>query len=158
TNLPDETGGFDPTDPVTARIGANVAEFLANEIAVGRVPREFLPLQSGVGNIANAVLGALGNNPDIPPFEMYSEVIQDSVIELVRSGRIRFATGTSLTVAQPVLKSFYDDLEFFRSRILLRPQEITNNPEIIRRLGIITINTAIELDVFGNVNSTHVMG
>ena len=158
TNLPDETGGFDPSDPVTMRIGDNVAEFLANEIRVGRVPREFLPLQSGVGNIANAVLASLGTNPDIPSFEMYSEVIQDSVIELVRSGKIRFATGTSLTVAQPVLQSFYDDLEFFRPRILLRPQEITNNPEIIRRLGIITINTAIELDVFGNVNSTHVMG
>jgi hypothetical protein len=71
---------------------------------------------------------------------------------------IRFATGTSLTVGQEKLQAFYDDLEFFRPRVLLRPQEITNNPEVVRRLGIITVNTAIEVDIFGNVNSTHVMG
>ncbi|BET66542.1 acetyl-CoA hydrolase/transferase family protein [Opitutales bacterium ASA1] len=158
TNIPDETSGFEPADAVTNRIGDNVAGFLAAEIAAGRVPRDFLPLQSGVGNIANAVLGSLGAHPGIPAFEMYSEVIQDSVVDLVRSGKIRFATGTSLTVSKDTLTAFYDDLEFYRSRILLRPQEITNNPEIVRRLGIISVNTAIELDIFGNVNSTHVMG
>jgi acetyl-CoA hydrolase len=158
SNLPDEVSGFDPADALTNKIGQNVAEFLANEIAVGRVPREFLPLQSGVGNIANAVLGALGANRDIPPFEMYSEVIQDSVIDLISSEKITFATGTSLTVGKEKLTAFYDELEYFRPRILLRPQEITNNPEVVRRLGIITVNTAIEVDLFGNVNSTHVMG
>lgn len=40
----------------------------------------------------------------------------------------------------------------------MRPQEITNHPEIVRRLGIISMNTAIEVDLTGNVNSTHVMG
>jgi acetyl-CoA hydrolase len=158
TNAPDEVSGFEPADAVTNKIGQNVAEFLAGEIVAGRVPREFLPLQSGVGNIANAVLGALGANPDIPQFQMFSEVIQDSVISLVRSGKIKFVTGTSLTIAKDVLADFYRDLEFFRPRILLRPQEITNNPELVRRLGIITVNTAIEVDIFGNVNSTHVMG
>lgn len=155
---PDETAGFEPADAVTDRIGQNVAGFIASEIAARRIPPEFLPLQSGVGNIANAVLGALGTHPDIPSFDLYSEVIQDSVIALLRSGKIRFATGTSLTVGAEVLKAFYRDLEFFRPRLLLRPQEITNNPEIVRRLGIISVNTAIEIDLFGNVNSTHVMG
>jgi acetyl-CoA hydrolase len=111
-----------------------------------------------VGNIANAVLGALGNHPDIPDFEMFTEVIQDSVIDLMKKGRCKFATGTSITVSQDVLKDIYANLDEFRSKILLRPQEITNNPEMVRRLGIITINTALEVDLFGNVNSTHVMG
>jgi acetyl-CoA hydrolase len=158
TNLPDEVGGFDPADETTNRIGENVADFLAGELRERRIPPGFLPLQSGVGNIANAVLAALGSHPDIPPFEMFSEVIQDSVIALIRQDKCRFVTGTSLTVSPPVLREIYDDLEFFKSRILLRPQEITNNPEMVRRLGIITINTAIEVDLFGNVNSTHVMG
>lgn len=157
-DIPDETSPFSPPDPITQKIGDNVAEFLAAEIRSGRVPREFLPLQSGVGNIANAVLGSLGSHAGIPSFEMYSEVIQDSVIDLLRKEKVRFATGTSLTVAKEVLEGFYSDLEFFRSRILLRPQEITNNPEVVRRLGIIAVNTAIEVDLFGNVNSTHVMG
>jgi hypothetical protein len=41
---------------------------------------------------------------------------------------------------------------------VLRPQEISNHPEVIRRLGLITINTALECDIYGNVNSTHVGG
>lgn len=158
TNLPNEVGGFSPVDDVTAKIGNNVANFLAHEIKEGRIPQNFLPIQSGVGNIANAVLGSLGANPDIPPFEMYTEVIQDAVIGLMKDGNVKFASGCSLTVSQPVLEEVYNNLEFFKDRIVLRPQEISNNPEVARRLGLITINTALEADIFGNINSTHVLG
>lgn len=158
TNLPDEVAPFDPSDETTQKIGQNVAEFLAGEIRTGRIPKEFLPLQSGVGNIANAVLAALGENAEIPPFEMFSEVIQDSVISLIKRGKCKFVTGTSLTVSPGLLQEIYKDLEFYKKHICLRPQEISNNPEMVRRLGIITINTAIEIDLSGNVNSTHVMG
>jgi acetyl-CoA hydrolase len=158
TNHPDESGGFDAPDAVTNQIGENVAGFLAAEIKCGRLPASFLPLQSGVGNIANAVIGALGANPGIPPFMMYTEVLQDSVINLLQSGKCAFASSCSLTLSPARLKEFYDNLEYYRSRVVLRPQEITNSPEIVRRLGLITMNTAIEVDLFGNVNSTHVMG
>jgi len=158
TNRADEIGGFKEADAVTNKIGENVANFLASELHRGAIPEGFLPIQSGVGNIANAVLGAMGNNPDIPAFEMYSEVIQDSVIQLMEDEQISFGSATSLTLSPPVLKRVYENLDYFRSRMLLRPQEISNHPEVVRRLGIISINTAIESDVFGNVNSTHVMG
>lgn len=158
TNRPNEVGGFSPVDEVTAKIGKNVAEFLAAELKAGRIPAEFLPIQSGVGNIANAVLGSLGENPDIPAFEMYTEVIQDAVIGLMKEGHVKFASGCSLTVSQPVLEDVYNNLDFFKERIVLRPQEISNSPEVARRLGLITINTALEADIFGNVNSTHVLG
>ena len=158
TNRPDEVGGFKPTDPITEKIGENVANFLADKIQNGIIPRCFLPIQSGVGNIANAVLGAMGQHPGIPPFEMYTEVIQDSVIQLIRDGNCKFASSTSLTISPEKLKEIYDDIEFFRSKILLRPQEISNSPEVVRRLGVISINTAIEADIFGNINSTHIMG
>lgn len=158
TNLPDEVAGFKEPDEITCAIGDNVAKFLATERKSGVIPDAFLPIQSGVGNIANAVLGALGRHPDIPPFEMYSEVIQDSVIGLMKSGDIRFASATSLTVSPAVLNEIYGNLDYFKARMLLRPQEISNHPEIVRRLGIISVNTAIEVDLFGNVNSTHVMG
>jgi acetyl-CoA hydrolase len=158
TDESDEVGGFKDPDAVTRKIGENVADFLAAEIRANRIPQSFLPIQSGVGNIANAVLGAMGEHPEIPCFEMYSEVIQDSVISLMDAGNLSFASGTSLTVSPSVLKKIYDNLDFFRRRMVLRPQEITNNPEVVRRLGIISINTAIEVDIFGNVNSTHIMG
>jgi succinate CoA transferase len=158
TNLPDETGVFEPPNETTRRIGEHVANFLAAERRAGRIPSCFLPLQSGVGDIANAVLSALGEHPDIPPFEMYSEVIQDSVIDLLNAEKIRFASGVSLTLSAPKLAQVYADLATMKKRLVLRPQEITNSPEIVRRLALVSINTAIELDLFGNVNSTHIMG
>lgn len=158
SNRPDEVKDFSPVTDVTTKIGQNVAEFLAAEIRNGHIPKSFLPIQSGVGNVANAVLGAMGEHPEIPRFQMYSEVIQDSVIELVKQDRCSFVSGVSLTVTDPVLQSIYDNLENYRGRLLLRPQEIANNPEIVRRIGIISINTALEADIFGNINSTHVLG
>ena len=158
TNHADEVGGFTPVDEVTAKIGENVANFLASELKLNKIPQEFVPLQSGVGNIANALLASLGDHPGIPAFEMYTEVIQDSVIKLMRQGRVKFASGCSLTVSTEVLNEIYSDLDFFRDKIVLRPQEISNSPEIARRLGLISINTALEADIFGNVNSTHVLG
>jgi acetyl-CoA hydrolase len=158
SNRQDEVKDFSPVTDVTTKIGLNVAEFLASEIRNGHIPKSFLPIQSGVGNVANAVLGAMGEHPEIPRFQMYSEVIQDSVIELVKQDRCAFVSGVSLTVTDPVLQSIYDNLDYFRGRLLLRPQEIANNPEIVRRIGIISINTALEADIFGNINSTHVLG
>lgn len=158
TSEPNDEGKFAPLDEVTKAIGKNVADFLVNEMREGRIPKEFLPLQSGVGNVANAVLGALGDNPEIPNFEVYTEVIQDSVIGLMKKGRITCASGCSLTVSRSVIQEIYANLPFFKERIVLRPIEYSNNPEIVRRLGVISMNTALEADIFGNVNSTHVLG
>ena len=158
TNRPNEVGKFTPLDETTAKIGANVAAFLEKEMKEGRIPASFLPIQSGVGNVANAVLGALGENKHIPAFEMYTEVIQDSVIGLMKEGRIKFASGCSLTIGSDKLQDIIDHMDFFKDKIVLRPQEISNNPELARRMGLITINTALEADIFGNINSTHVCG
>lgn len=158
TDRPTEISGFAETDEVTQRIAANVAHFIEGEMQAGRIPKEFLPVQSGVGNVANAILRDLGNSPVVPPFEMYTEVIQDSVIDLIKWGRIRFASGSSLTCSAKKIEEILAALEFFRQRLVLRPTEFSNSPEIIRRLGIISINTALEADLFGGVNSSHVLG
>jgi len=158
TDSESEGGGFAPLDDVTARIGHNVADFFVSEMKAGRIPTHFLPIQSGVGNIANAVLASMGSNPHIPRFEVFTEVIQDAVIDMMQQGNISFASGCSLTVSNEVLNKFYNDLDFFKNKLVLRPSEISNNPGIARRLGIIALNTAIEVDIFGSVNSTHVNG
>ncbi len=158
TDREDEIGAFAEPDAITTRIGENVANFLAAELRSGRIPTEFLPLQSGVGDIANAVLGALGAHPGIPRFSMYSEVLQDATLALLRQGKLAFASGCSLTLSPPALRALYADLPSLRDRLVLRPQEISNHPEIVRRLGIISVNTAIEADLQGNINSTHLFG
>ena len=153
-----EGGGFAPLDEVTSQIGKNVADFFVSEMRAGRIPPHFLPIQSGVGNIANAVLASMGDHPDIPRFEVYTEVIQDAVLDMMRKGNISFASGCALTVSNEELHKFYLDLPFFKSKMVLRPSEISNNPGVIRRLGLIALNTAIEVDLFGAVNSTHING
>jgi succinate CoA transferase len=158
TNYEDDSRALGEAGDLHKKIGQNVAEFLANEMKAGRIPPTFLPLQSGVGETANGILGMVGSHPDIPPFEMYTEVLQDSVIALMREGKCKFASTCSLSVSADLLREIYADLPWFKDRVVLRPQEISNSPEAIRRLGLISMNTAIEVDIFGNVNSTHVMG
>jgi propionyl-CoA:succinyl-CoA transferase len=158
TDLEDENGAFDEPTLVTDKIGHNVADFLAAEMGAGRIPPRFLPLQSGVGNIANAVLSAMGQNREIPDFEMYTEVLQDSAIPLLESGRCKFASTCALTLSPAAMRHVTASLDFFKARVVLRPQEVSNSPEIVRRLGVVSMNTAIEVDLGGNVNSTHVMG
>lgn len=158
TDRDGEGHGFSPVDEVTEKIGNNVADFFVSEIKAGRIPPHFLPIQSGVGNIANAVLASMGSNPDIPRFEVYTEVIQDAVLDMMQKGYISFASGCSLTVSNDALHQFYRDLAFFKNKLVLRPSEVSNNPGMARRLGVIALNTAIEVDIFGNVNSTHVNG
>jgi acetyl-CoA hydrolase len=158
TNEEEETKEFSKPTPITEKIGENVAEFLSSELRAGRIPKSFLPLQSGVGDVANSVLAALGADTSVPPFEMYTEVLQNSVIPLIENGRCKFASTCSLTLSPEAMKRVTGNIEHFKKHIVLRPQEISNNPEIVRRLGIISMNTAIEFDLGGNVNSSHVMG
>jgi succinate CoA transferase len=158
TNESDGVLDFDLPDEASRRIAGHVIKFLVEEMRLGRIPREFLPLQAGVGNVANAVMSELGSSPDIPPFTMFSEVFQDSLIELMENQRLLGASATSLTLSDERLRHVYDNMDFFSPRIVLRPQELSNNPGLIRRLGVIAINTVLEMDIYGCANSTHVCG
>jgi acetyl-CoA hydrolase len=157
-DAPDTVQDFDEPDGICETIGGHVTSFLLKEMACGRIPETFLPLQAGVGNLANGVMAALGASPDIPDFFMYSEVFQDSLVDLMEKGRLLGASATSLTVTTEKLKRIVDHMDFFGPRIVLRPQEISNHPGVIRRLGVISINTALEMDIYGNVNSSHLYG
>lgn len=158
TNQSDGIKPFKPNSEVTDAIGSHVVAFLEKEYQSGRMREEFLPLQSGVGNIANAVLSCIEQSTVIPPVSMFTEVAQDAVIRLLQKGRCEFVSACSLTVSDEVLREIYDNFDFYKNKLLLRPQEISNNVGICRQLGIIAINTAIEVDIFGNVNSSHFYG
>jgi succinyl-CoA:acetate CoA-transferase len=157
TNLPDRDTRFSAPDPTSHRIADHLMTFLQGEVAQGRLPAELLPLQSGVGNIANAVLASLNEGP-FNQLQGYTEVLQDGMLDLLRSGKMRMTSATALSLSTGAMADFLANLDFYRERIVLRPQEISNHPEVIRRLGIIAMNGMIEADLYGNVNSTHVMG
>lgn len=157
TDIPDNVRDLSPIDEDSKKMAEHLIEFLKQEVAEDRLPKNLLPIQSGVGAVANAVLGGLVES-DFENIDFYSEVIQDSVFDLIDAGKIRVASGTSLTPSKKGLKRLFDNIEKYSEKIILRPQEISNNPEIARRLGSIAINTAIEVDIYGNVNSTNLLG
>jgi succinate CoA transferase len=149
---------FTPVDDTTRKIGHNVVQFLIDEMKNGRIPKSFLPLQSGVGNIANAVLDSLEESDEIPPFEVYTEVMQDTFVKLLLHGHCKFVSTCSLTLAYDTMAEFFANIDKLHDKVLMRPCEISNNPEVIRRLGVLSMNTALEADIFGNINSSHVSG
>ena len=157
TDRRDEPQKFKPYSEATRTIGVNVVKFLKQEIAAGRLPENPGPIQSGVGSVGNAVLSCLASS-GFHGLSMYTEVMQDSALNLIEQGVFDFVSTSSIALGEENRRRFYENIDFFKDKILLRPQEITNHPEVVRRLGVISLNTPIEVDIYGNVNSTHIMG
>ena len=157
TDITDKTRPVAAIDELSKKMAQNLIEFLSKEVEAKRLPENLLPLQSGVGSVANAVLAGLADSP-FEHLTVYSEVLQDSVFELIDCGKVDFASGTSITLSPEKLETLPEDLKRYKDKIVLRPQEISNNPGLARRLGVIAMNTAIEVDIYGNVNSTHISG
>jgi succinyl-CoA:acetate CoA-transferase len=157
THAPDRSSSFRGPDAESQLIAGHLLEFLTHEVRRGRLPASLLPLQSGVGNVANAVLAGLDDGP-FTGLTAYTEVIQDGMLAMLRSGTLSFASATAFSLSPTGTAELRSNLQDYRERIVLRSQEISNHPEVVRRLGCLAMNGMIEADIYGNVNSTHVMG
>ncbi|MBR1728062.1 MAG: acetyl-CoA hydrolase/transferase family protein [Selenomonadaceae bacterium] len=156
-DIKDHTRDLTPVDENSKKMAAFTLELLNAEIKAGRMPKNLLPLQSGVGNVANAVLEGFVES-DYSDLIVYTEVIQDAMLDLIDAGKLKFASGTAFSPSPTGMERFYKGIDKYRKYILLRPEEISNSPEVVHRLGVIAMNTALEIDIYGNVNSTHVTG
>ncbi len=157
TDSPDRNLPFDEPDAVAHAIAGHLLEFFAHEVKMGRLPASLLPIQSGVGNIANAVLTGLVDGP-FSGLTAYTEVIQNGMLDLLDAGKLRIASATAFSLSPDAAARVNAKMDFYRDRMILRSQEISNHPEVIRRLGCLAMNGMIEADIYGAVNSTHVMG
>lgn len=156
-DIRDDVRAFAPIDECSKAMSHFAIEFFRNEIKAGRLPKDLLPLQSGVGSVANAVISGFVDS-DFENLQVYTEVIQDGMLDLADAGKLKFASGTSFSPSPDGLDRLYQNIDAYRKKMVLRPQEVANSPEVARRIGIIAMNTAIEFDIYGNVNSTHIMG
>ena len=156
-DIKDHTRDLAPIDENSKKMSHFTLEFLNAEIKAGRMPKNLLPLQSGVGNVANAVMAGFVDS-DLEDLTVYTEVIQDGMLDLIDANKLNFASGTAFSPSPAGMERFYKDVEKYKKYLLLRPQEISNSPEVVHRLGVIAMNTALEVDIYGNVNSTHVTG
>ncbi|OJD10954.1 acetyl-CoA hydrolase, partial [Blastomyces percursus] len=159
SDYPDQTQPNAPADEGSQAIAGHIIEFLHHEVKMGRLPNSLLPIQSGIGNIANAVIGGLSTGgANFHNLRVWTEVLQDSFLDLFDSGHLDFATATSIRFSPDGFKRFYDNWEQYFDKLLLRSQQVSNSPEIIRRLGVIGMNTPVEVDIYAHANSTCVMG
>ena len=156
TDIPDQNPSYAAPDETSRAIASHILRFLEGEIACGMLPAKFC-LQSGVGLVANAVLDGLLEGP-LRGLGMYTEVIQDSVLPLLEKGVLDFASATSLCLSGEAEARFYAQYGFYRDKVVLRPQEISNSGTLIRRFELVAMNTAVEADIYGNINSTHLAG
>lgn len=157
SDIPDHVRNLTDPDADSIKIAENLVDFLEHEQRHGRLPQQMLPMQSGVGSIANAVLLGLAKSR-FENLTMFSEILQDSVFSLIKMGKITTASGCAFTPSPRVMEMYKEDPELYRKSIVLRPLDISNSPEVIRRLGVIAMNTPIEFDIYGQANSTHVLG
>ncbi|MDR4894514.1 MULTISPECIES: succinate CoA transferase [unclassified Chryseobacterium] len=157
TNRKDSPADIAEPDEKTTAIAKHLLAFFENEVLLGRLTDRLLPLQAGIGKVANAVLTGFRDS-NFYDLTMFSEVLQDSTFDLIDSGKLSFASASSITVSQECYERVLGNLSKYKDKFVLRPQNISNTPGLIRRLGVIAINTAIEFDIYGNVNSTHIGG
>ncbi|RCL01498.1 MAG: succinyl-CoA:acetate CoA-transferase [Candidatus Tokpelaia sp. JSC085] len=156
-DLPDHPSAVSQPDTETSAITEHLIAFFQEEVKARRLPISLNPIQVGIGAVANAVVSGLQKSP-FKELTMYSEVLQDSTFDLIDVGKMDFASGCSIILSKEYGKRIWSNFESYKDKLILRPQEISNHPEVIRRLGVIAINTALEFDIYGNVNSTHVNG
>ena len=157
TDKKDSPADIAPPDEKTSSIAKHILRFFEREVELGHLTERLLPIQAGIGKVANAVLMGFKDS-NFYDLTMFSEVLQDSTFDLIDSGKLSFASASSVTVSQECYDRVFDNLSKYRDKFVLRPQNISNTPGLIRRLGVIAINTAIEFDLYGNVNSTHISG
>ncbi|GAW02911.1 acetyl- hydrolase [Lentinula edodes] len=156
-NKPDNTGENAPETTESRAIAKHLIEFLSGEVDAGRLPRSLLPLQSGIGNVANSIIGGLAEGP-FDNVQVWTEVLQDTFLQFFDSGKLDFATATSIKFSPNGFDHFYKNWVNYKDRLLLRSQQVANSPELIRRLGVIAMNTPLEVDIYAHANSTNALG
>ncbi len=157
TSDPGSFFSFKEANADAEAISGHIVDFLKQEVAAGRLPKQLPPIQSGTGTVANGVLARLASE-EVGELQMFSEVLQDAALDLIDAGKLTAASATALAFSKEKTAHFYRHIHEYKNKIVIRPQEISNNPILIRSLGIIALNTALECDIYGNVNSSHQFG
>ncbi len=132
--------------------------------AIGRHVRDLVRdgdcIQTGIGAIPAAILGALVDRNDLG---MHSGLIDDAGFALIEKGvmtGVRKPIDARLHVAGAVLGS-KALLEGLRDRrdVVFRGADYTHEVGVIRQLpNFVSINSAVEVDLFGQVNAEFAAG
>ncbi|SDK56379.1 succinyl-CoA:acetate CoA-transferase [Natronorubrum texcoconense] len=159
TEAADDPYDFREPSATDREIAANLATFLESELERCSMFDDRIALQFGVGSLGNALMGAL-SSIDFGDRDVYyyGEVFQDGLLEMIENGTLAGASATAFALTSAGQQRLFDDIDGYSESIVLRPADLSNNPALIDRFGVVGINSAIEVDLYGHANSTHVDG
>lgn len=158
SRTPDHPVPFKAADATDKRIAQNVIAFLLQCKEQFDWGKRLPPIQSGVGNVANAIIGELYDSP-FQKIRFWTEVFQDGMLRYIEDdAKFECASSTAVSFSAEGRQRFQHLFDRCRDRLVLRPMWLSNSPEIISRLFVIAMNTPIEVDMYGHVNSTHIDG
>lgn len=156
SDILDAAGPQAKSTNATNAIAAHLFDFLEVERKTawgGRLP----PFQTGFGSIATSLANALGDS-NFTDIQFFCGGIGEAVLRLIAAGKVSAASTGGIEMSPGSLELIASHTPLMRERCVIRSGDITNNAEIIGRLGIIALNTAVEMDIYGNVNSSHIGG
>ncbi|MGV8056629.1 MAG: acetyl-CoA hydrolase/transferase C-terminal domain-containing protein [Smithellaceae bacterium] len=134
----------------------HLVEFLKREVEKKRLPRNLFPIEIGLGGVADALLSNIALEFD--NIELFGAVISDGMLDLIEAKKCVAASGTAMLLSDEGWAKFSGNAEAYKHALVLRPIEISNHPELVRRLRVIAINGALEADIYGQINSSHIGG
>ena len=128
-----------------------VAELIVQEIPNGAC------LQLGIGGMPNAV-GSLIAESDLKDLGVHTEMYVDAFVDIANAGKINgskknFDRGRQTYAFAAGTKKLYDYLDN-NPECMSAPVDYTNDARVIAGLdNFISINNAVDIDLFGQVNS-----
>jgi len=159
TEVRDQPYEFREPTQVDETIARNLADFLTEECERNPAMAESIHLQFGVGSLGNALMSAFGSvdfgGRDIV---YYGEVIQDGLLDMLDAGKLEVASATSLALSEDGQDRLFDDAERYAEDVVLRPASLSNRAALVDKFGVVAVNSALEVDLYGHANSTHVDG
>lgn len=159
TDRPDSPYEFRSPTSIDETIANNLSNMLYSEIETNPALTDRICLQFGVGSLGNALMSSFRDlDFDGRDVVYYGEVIQDGILDMLDSETLMTASATALALSTEGTNRLFDNQNQYSERIVLRPAAISNRASLIDRFGVIAINSALEVDIYGHVNSTHAHG
>jgi len=153
TDIPERLGPQPSGTAVTKSIADHLFNFLEVEVQkTGYLP----PFQTGFGSLADSIADAFQHS-SFRDLQFFCGGITEPVLELLASGQASALSTGGLGMSERV-EQILADTPNLREHLVIRNGDVTNNAEVIGRLGLIALNTGIEIDIYGNVNSSHIAG
>ncbi len=156
---PDTPYSFREPGETERAISANLADFLAAELDRNPIFRDSIHFQFGVGSVGNAMIDTI-TAVDFGERDVHylGEVFQDGLLDLLEAGRVESASATSLALSTEGQDRLFADLESYATDVVVRPASVSNSPEVIDRFGVVGVNSALSVDIYGHANATHIGG